>query len=69
MIEEEALMTKDRDYYRALPTHELLDEVKFAIIEKVDWQELAIALAERLRKKNFELQDYRYEAKAEREGY
>ena len=62
-------MTKDRDYYRALPTRELLEEVKFAIVEKVDWQELAIALAERLHKKNYELQDYRYNEKADREGY
>ena len=62
-------MTKDRDYYRALPTRELLEEVKFAIVEKVDWQELAIALAERLHNKNNELQDYRYNEKADREGY
>jgi len=44
-------MTKDRDYYRALTNRELIDEAKNAI--RPDWQELAIALAERLEKEEF----------------
>jgi len=39
-------MTKDRDYYRNLPTSELIVEVRYGI--NIDWRELAIALAERL---------------------
>lgn len=37
---------KDRDYYRALPTNELKEQVHYGI--NVDWKELAIALSERL---------------------
>lgn len=60
-------MTKDRDYYRALPTGALLDAVKYEV--KPDWRELATALAERLRKAHMELEDYEYNEKAAREGY
>ena len=44
-------MTKDRDYYRALTNRELIDETKNAI--RPDWQELAIVVAERLEKEEF----------------
>lgn len=46
-------MTHDRDYYRAQPTAALLDATTYEI--NPNWQELAIALAERLRKKCDEL--------------
>lgn len=39
-------MTKDRNHYRTMSTSELQEEVRYGIA--VDWQELAIALAERL---------------------
>lgn len=38
--------TKDRSYYRTMPTSELREQVKYGI--NVDWEELAIALTERL---------------------
>lgn len=44
-------MTKDRDYYRGLTNRELIDETKNAI--RPDWQELAIVVAERLEKEEF----------------
>lgn len=44
-------MTKDRDYYRGLTNRELIDEAKNAI--RPDWQELAIVVAERLEKEEF----------------
>lgn len=44
-------MTKDRDYYRGLTNRELIDETKNAI--RPDWQELAIALSERLEAEEF----------------
>jgi hypothetical protein len=37
---------KDRSYYRKLDTSELREQVKYGV--DVDWQELAIALGERL---------------------
>jgi hypothetical protein len=37
---------KDRSYYRKLDTSELREQVKYGV--DVDWQELAIALSERL---------------------
>lgn len=40
------MVKKDRDYYRSTSTKELQEEVKRGI--NVDWQELAIALAERV---------------------
>jgi hypothetical protein len=40
------MITKDRDYYRALRDAELLHEVDYGI--NVDWKELAIVLSERL---------------------
>ena len=46
-------MTHDRDYYRARPTAALIEETTYGIA--VDYKELAIALAERLRKKCDEL--------------
>lgn len=39
-------MTKDRNDYRTMSTSELQEEVRYAV--SPDWQELAIALAERL---------------------
>ena len=39
-------MTHDRDYYRGMETKELREQVHYGI--NVDWQELAIALTERL---------------------
>jgi hypothetical protein len=38
--------TKDREYYRMLPTSELEQLTHYG--KDVDWRELAIALAERL---------------------
>lgn len=49
---------KTRDDYRALSTTQLLEAVDYDI--NPDWQELAIALAERLRVKQNEVLDYRY---------
>ena len=40
------MQTKDRDYYRCLTNEVLREEVKRGV--KVDWQELAIVLEERL---------------------
>ena len=37
---------KDRDYYRCLEVKELLEEVRRGV--RVNWQELAIVLAERV---------------------
>lgn len=39
-------MSKDRNYYRCMATSELKEEVRRGI--NVDWEELAIVLAERL---------------------
>lgn len=39
-------MEKDRDYYRCLETKELIEEVRRGV--RVNWQELAIVLAERM---------------------
>ena len=47
-------MTHDRDYYRAQPTDALLDAATYEI--NPNWQELAIALAERLKRKCYELE-------------
>lgn len=60
-------MTKDRDYYRSMSTADLCEQVSYAI--NPDWQELAIALAERLAAKNQQLTDYRYDLRAERSEY
>lgn len=38
--------TKDRSFYRAMPTSELREQIHYGI--DVDWKELAIALTERL---------------------
>ncbi len=51
-------MTRDRDYYRALSTDELLDEVKYAISPR--WEELSIVLAERLKDAEWEVKEARY---------
>ena len=40
------MITKDRNYYRQFGHNELLDTVKLGV--NVNWQELAIVLAERL---------------------
>ncbi len=40
------MLKKDRDYYRTVETTTLKEEVHYGI--DVDWQELAIAMAERL---------------------
>jgi hypothetical protein len=39
-------MTKDRNDYRSMDTRQLQEETRYAV--SLDWQELAIALAERL---------------------
>jgi hypothetical protein len=39
-------MRKNRNDYRSMDTKQLQDEVRYAI--NVDWQELAIALSERV---------------------
>lgn len=43
--------SKDRSDYRAMGNRELIEEAKQAI--RPNWQELAIALAERLEKEEF----------------
>lgn len=58
---------KNREDYRSMSTRELLEAVTYEV--NPDWREMAIALAERLRNKNSELQDYRYATTADREGY
>jgi len=40
-------MSKDRDYYRCMSERELREAVRYGLAD-TDWQELAIALAERL---------------------
>lgn len=53
-------VTKDRDYYRALRDEELLLETKESVPTHVDWQELAIVLAERLKDAEWEVKEARY---------
>lgn len=60
-------MRYDRDYYRAQPTRALLEEATFCV--GVDWKELGIALAERLRDTQDKLEAMRYDVAAERHGY
>lgn len=55
-----ATHTKDRDYYRALSTDELLTEAKEAVPTHVDWHELATVLAERLKDAEWEVKEARY---------
>ena len=62
-------MTHDRDYYRALEDRELLDAVRYAIPTQINWEELAIVLAERLDRANRDLEGKFYDRIAEREGY
>ena len=57
---------KDRCDYRAMSTQELIEEASYAI--GVEWRELAIALAERLEKKQRQIEDHRYDMEAERHG-
>jgi hypothetical protein len=42
-------MTRDRTYYRSLPDSELVEQATYG--ERIDWQELAIVLSERLEAK------------------
>lgn len=63
------MTTNDRDYYRALEDRELIDAVRYAIPTRTSWEELAIVLAERLDRANFELTGKFYDRIAEREGY
>jgi hypothetical protein len=60
-------LTKDRDYYRCMSTVRLIEETRYAI--DPDWQELAIALAERLEEKSEELTGCHYDMRAERSDY
>lgn len=46
--------TQDRDHYRAMTTRELLTAYKELIPSRTNWQELAIALAERLKHEVYE---------------
>jgi hypothetical protein len=39
-------MLKDRNYYRSLPTSALREETRYRT--NIDWEELAVALIERL---------------------
>lgn len=57
---------KDRTDYRAMSTQELIEEATYAIGPQ--WKELAIALAERLEKKQRKLEGYHYDMAAERHG-
>lgn len=58
---------KDRTDYRSMSTQELIDETKYAIGPQ--WKELAIALAERLEKKQRQLEGQHYDYEADRYGY
>lgn len=61
--------TQDRDYYRGLEDRELIDAVRYAIRDRINWEELAIALAERLERTSRRLEDQHYDALCAREGY
>lgn len=41
--------TKDRNYYRMFDDEELLHFVRYAPRDRINWEELALVLAERLR--------------------
>lgn len=60
-------MTRDRNDYRAMPTTELIEETRYAT--NPNWQELAIALAERLDEHQLKLDGYRYDITSERHGW
>lgn len=60
-------MTKDRNDYRSMSTADLCEQVRYAI--NPNWEELAIALAERLAAKQQTIQNYRYALRAERADY
>lgn len=55
---------KDRTDYRAMSTRELIEEAKYN-----PNVELCIALAERLEKKQRQIEGYRYDMAAERNAY
>jgi hypothetical protein len=59
--------TKDRNDYRSMDTAALCEETRYA--RNPNWEELAIALAERLEQKQRRLQDYHYDLRAERNDY
>lgn len=48
---------KDRSDYRCMRTRALMDTVRYALPGQTDWQELAIALAERLHSKELRWQE------------
>lgn len=60
-------MTKDRNDYRSMSTADLCEQVRYAI--NPNWEELAIALAERLAAKHETIENYRYDLRAERADY
>jgi hypothetical protein len=60
-------VTKDRNDYRSMSTYDLCEEVCYAI--NPNWEELAIALAERLTAKHEIIETYRYNLRAERADY
>lgn len=44
---------KDRNDYRTMTNHELIEEAKRELPERVDYRELAWAMAERLKNNNW----------------
>lgn len=58
--------TQDRDYYHSLPTAQLVEAVRYAVQSQTNWQELAIALAERLVTKQRALEEKHYDYLADR---
>ena len=60
-------MTKDRDYYACLSTSELQDEINYGI--NVDWHELCVAMAQRIKALDRKLEGWRYDIAAERHDY
>lgn len=61
--------TQDRDYYRSMSTKELLDAVRYAIPDRINWQEMCVALSERLYEAHRAIEDGYYDEIARREGY
>ena len=58
---------KDRNDYRSMDSKQLCEETRYAV--SPNWEELAIALAERLQTKQQTIQNYHYDLRAERIGY
>ena len=53
--------TQDRDCYASLDTYEMLEAVRYAVPDRINWQEMCMALADRLRKTQRELEGVHYD--------